>query len=163
SPGKRSEVALPDEYRVFRADAVGEIDRWGGLVSPVEPRHRYPAHRRMLGESGGERPRLQNDGVHPTAICARVKHQTNHLVLLARLVTGGATEDERSRARHWLFQLASARGRLSLAARVFDGAMVLRGPAIFAGLFEGGDSATASRARKDATGSLRPDSVMSRC
>ena len=83
--------------------------------------------------------------------------------LLARLVTGGATEDERSRARHWLFQLASARGRLSLAARVFDGAMVLRGPAIFAGLFEGGDSATTSRARKDATGSLRPDSVMSRC
>ena len=83
--------------------------------------------------------------------------------LLERLVTGGATEDERSRARTWLFQLASARGRTSLAARVFDDAMVSRGPAMFAALYEGGDVATAARARRLATGALRSDSVIARC
>jgi hypothetical protein len=83
--------------------------------------------------------------------------------LLGRLLTGGSTEDERSRARTWLFQLANARGRVSLAARLFNDSMVLRGPAIFAGLFEGGDSATTVRARRSAAGALRPDSVITRC
>jgi tetratricopeptide (TPR) repeat protein/TolB-like protein len=83
--------------------------------------------------------------------------------LLGRLVTGGSTEDERSRARTWLFQLANARGRISLAARLFNDATVLRAPALFAGVFEGGDSATTARARRSARGAFRADSMMTRC
>jgi hypothetical protein len=46
---------------------------------------------------------------------------------------------------------------------VFDDARVARAPALFAALFEGGDAATAARARRSAAGSFYPDSVMLRC
>ena len=82
--------------------------------------------------------------------------------LLARVARRGATSQERARATLWLYQLAGARGRPSFAARLFDGTPAPP-TAMWALLFESGDSATAARARRDAAGALAPDNVMSQC
>ena len=83
--------------------------------------------------------------------------------LLERVMRQGATEDERTLATLWLYQLAGARGRPSYAARLFDRATSLPPTTIVAALFEEGDSATAARARSMAAGALAPDSVMAQC
>jgi serine/threonine-protein kinase len=68
--------------------------------------------------------------------------------LLTRLTSQGATAEERSEATLWLYQLAGARGRPKFAAQLFDGAAPPPPYALFAFLFEDGDSATAARARR---------------
>jgi hypothetical protein len=83
--------------------------------------------------------------------------------LLSRLTTGGATDDERAQARLWLYQLASARGRPAFAARLFDGMSPLPSWPMFARMFEGGDSAIAVRARRDARSVLSQDRILSSC
>ena len=83
--------------------------------------------------------------------------------LLARLTRAGATDDERAQARLWLYQLAGARGRPSFAARLLDGVSPLPSSVLFLRIFEGGDSFTAVRARRDAGRVLAPANVMSQC
>ena len=83
--------------------------------------------------------------------------------LLTRLTRAGATEDERTQARLWLYQLAGARGRPAFAARLIDGVSPLPSSVLFQRMFEGGDSVTAARARRDAGRVLAPDNIMSQC